>query len=280
MNCPKCQKPLPKGNPRVCPNCKKDLSNFYKLKDTQTELAAQKARAVQKKTYTLIAAGALVCALILAAVLLLSKGRKQTNPSIDSSSTAAAKAEPLRMEEVQAEINSKQLADFTRSDAPTDYVQLTVKDFGELVLRLRPDLAPISAQNFKDLVAKGYYDGTKFHRVFPGFMIQGGEGQEELSPIKGEFSSNGVENPLLHVRGVLSMARTTVKDSATSQFFLMHADAPSLDGNYAAFGYIVAGLETVDKICEIPLGDNPVSGEHSVPKVEVVIESAGFVTPK
>lgn len=188
-------------------------------------------------------------------------------------------AEPFDMASVQAEINSKTVSDFTESAAPTDYVKISVKNFGEIVVRLRPDVAPISAQNFKDLVERGYYDGTVFHRVFPGFMIQGGAGQEELKSIKGEFRANGVENPLLHVRGVLSMARTKVNDSATSQFFLMHADYPSLDGNYAAFGYIVAGLDTVDNICKIELGVNPYNGEQSVPMEEVLIESAVFVSP-
>ena len=192
--------------------------------------------------------------------------------------TAAAEA-PLDMTAVLAEINSMAISDFSESAEPTDYVRMTVKDFGEIVVRLRPDAAPISVQNFKDLVARGYYNGTTFHRVYPGFMIQGGAGEEELTPIKGEFSANGVNNPLLHVRGVLSMARTKVMDSATSQFFLMHVDYPSLDGQYAAFGYIVAGLETVDSICKIDLGDNPYTGEHSVPLVEVRIESAVFVTP-
>lgn len=266
MNCPKCQKPLPKGAPRVCPNCKKDLSSFYKLKETRELLNAEQEKAVQKKKLLKLGlAAAILCVLILAAVLIIP--RLGPGP------------EPLSMEAVKAEINSMQLTDFGESEEPTDYVKISVKDFGTLVVRLRPDVAPISAGNFKTLVARKYYDGSSFHRVYPGFMIQGGIGKEELAPIKGEFSSNGVENPLLHVRGVLSMARTTVKDSATSQFFLMHADNATLDGNYAAFGYIVAGLETVDKICEIPLGDNPVSGEHSVPQVSVAIESAVFVKP-
>lgn len=267
MNCPKCQKPLPKGQPRVCPNCRKDLSSFYKMKETRALLEAEKAKAEQKQKLIKIAVAAvLVCVLIAAALLLILK-------------PGTPAAEPLSMEAVKAEINSMKLEDFGESTEPSDYVKISVKDFGEIVVRLRPDLAPISAGNFKELVARKYYDGSSFHRVYPGFMIQGGIGKEELAPIKGEFSSNGVENPLLHVRGVLSMARTTVKDSATSQFFLMHADNASLDGNYAAFGYIVAGLETVDKICEIPLGDNPVSGEHSVPQVSVAIESAVFVNP-
>ena len=215
-------------------------------------------------------------ALLLALVLVLSlcgcAGEKAP------SSTAAPEG-PLDMAAVKAEINSKQISDFAESETETDYVKLTVKDFGEIVVRLRPDVAPISAQNFKDLVARHYYDGTSFHRVYPGFMIQGGAGAEKLEPIQGEFAANGVDNPLLHVRGVLSMARATAMDTATSQFFLMHADYPSLNGNYAAFGYIVAGLDTVDKICQIPLGVNPYNGEQSVPQVEVKIESAVFVKP-
>ena len=227
------------------------------------------------KTTKLIA---LMLALLLALGLCACADSK--TPETTAAPETAAPAGPLDMAAVQAEIDSMKPEDFSESEQPTDYVKLTVKDFGEIVVRLRPDAAPISAQNFKDLVARHYYDGTVFHRVFPGFMIQGGAGEESLSPIKGEFAANGVDNPLLHVRGVLSMARATAKDSATSQFFLMHADYPSLNGNYAAFGYIVAGLDTVDKICQIPLGMNPYNGEQSVPQVDVIIESAVFVTPK
>ena len=224
--------------------------------------------------------------LALTAVMALSLcacGEKTTPASTAATQSTATRqsgaAEAFDMEQVKAEIDSMTVSDFSESAEPTDYVKLRVKDFGEIVLRLRPDLAPISAQNFKDLVAAGFYSGTLFHRVYPGFMIQGGAGTEELPAIKGEFSANGVNNPLLHIRGVLSMARTDVMDSATSQFFLTHADAPSLDGKYAAFGYIVAGLDTVDRICEIELASNPYSGERSVPMVEVKIESAVFVSP-
>lgn len=234
-------------------------------------------------------------ALLLAALLMLGLCACGDKPAPETSAAPASGVSPetpappvvstepddgsFSMEKVKAEINSKQVSDFTESAEPTDYVKITVKDFGEIVVRLRGDVAPISAQNFKDLVARGFYNGTVFHRVYPGFMIQGGAGEEKLSPIKGEFAINGVENPLLHVRGVLSMARTSVIDSATSQFFLMHADSDFLDGKYAAFGYIVAGLETVDKICKIDLGDNE-RGEHSLPLVDVVMESVAFVTPK
>ena len=272
MNCPKCQKPLPRSNPRVCPNCKKDLTNFYKMKAKQGE-EIQVDKKVPAGRILLIAA--LACCLVAALILGIHFLTREEAPETTEPTQAA---EALDMEAVKAEIDSKQISDFAESAEPTDYVKLTVTDFGEIVVRLRPDIAPISAQNFKDLVARHYYDGTKFHRIMPGFMIQGGAGSEELPSIKGEFSANGVKNDLLHVRGVLSMARTTVMDSATSQFFLMHADYPSLNGNYAAFGYIVAGLETVDRICEIELGYDS-RNEHSVPLVDVILESAVFVTP-
>ena len=122
---------------------------------------------------------------------------------------------------------------------------------------LYPDVAPITVKNFISLIEKNFYDGLIFHRVIPGFMIQGGgldaQMKEKACPsIKGEFRSNGVQNDLLHTRGVLSMARTMVPDSASSQFFIMHEDAPHLDGQYAAFGKITEGLEIVDKIANMP----------------------------
>ena len=289
MNCPFCQKSLPKSNPKACPHCKRDLSNYYRLQERKNGQAVLQAESRRPRSaLSLLFLVVLVCCLIAAAVLLIprlggkssSKGKDQGSAPTGTASQADEElTEPLDMEKVKAEIDSRAISDFVPSSEPTNYVKLTVTDFGEIVVRLRPDAAPISAQNFKDLVARHYYDGLSFHRVYPGFMIQGGAGEEKLTPIKGEFASNGVDNPLLHVRGVLSMARTTVKDSATSQFFLMHADNATLDGNYAAFGYIVAGLDTVDKICQIPLGDNPYNGEHSVPQVDVIIESAVFVEP-
>ncbi|MBQ4362921.1 MAG: peptidylprolyl isomerase [Oscillospiraceae bacterium] len=126
----------------------------------------------------------------------------------------------------------------------------------KMKIELYPDIAPISAENFEKLVKEGFYDGLIFHRVIPGFMIQGGdpEGTGMGGPgyhIKGEFAANGVKNDLKHTRGVLSMARSMMPDSAGSQFFIMHADAPHLDGNYAAFGKVVEGMETVDKIASV-----------------------------
>ena len=122
---------------------------------------------------------------------------------------------------------------------------------------LYPDIAPITVENFVKLVKEGFYDGLIFHRVIPGFMIQGGcpEGNGMGGPgyhIKGEFAANGIKNDLKHTRGVLSMARAMDPNSAGSQFFIMHEDAPHLDGQYAAFGKVVEGIETVDEIAGQP----------------------------
>lgn len=131
--------------------------------------------------------------------------------------------------------------------------EIEMEDGGLMVGELYPEIAPISAENFEKLVKSGFYNGLTFHRVIPGFMIQGGcpKGNGTGGPgwtIKGEFSGNGVQNDLKHTRGVLSMARSMMPDSAGSQFFIMVADAPHLDGQYAAFGKIVEGMDTADYI--------------------------------
>lgn len=124
-------------------------------------------------------------------------------------------------------------------------------------LELDETAAPKTVANFNKLVSEGFYDGLSFHRIIPGFMIQGGDpvgngtcGSKEN--IVGEFASNGFNNPIKHTRGVISMARSMDPNSASSQFFIMHADAPHLDGNYAAFGHVVEGLEVVDEIANTP----------------------------
>ena len=134
-------------------------------------------------------------------------------------------------------------------------VTITIKDLGDIKVELYPEIAPITVENFIKLASQGFYNGLTFHRVIPGFMIQGGcpDGTGMGGPgyhIKGEFASNGVANNLKHTRGVLSMARAMDPDSAGSQFFIMHEDAPHLDGSYAAFGKVTEGIEIVDKIAE------------------------------
>ncbi len=135
------------------------------------------------------------------------------------------------------------------------HVAIEVADYGTISLELDGDTAPISVENFLKLAGDGFYDGLTFHRIISGFMIQGGDplgngtgGSDEN--IKGEFSENGVENNISHVRGVISMARSMDPDSASSQFFIVHEDSTFLDGQYAAFGHVTEGMEIVDQICE------------------------------
>lgn len=134
-------------------------------------------------------------------------------------------------------------------------VTIKMKDAGEIKIELYPEIAPISVENFVSLVEKKFYDGLIFHRVIRGFMIQGGcpDGTGMGGPgyqIKGEFASNGVKNDLKHERGVISMARSMMPNSAGSQFFIMHQNAPHLDGDYAAFGKVISGMEVVDEIAD------------------------------
>ncbi|MBR7117665.1 MAG: peptidylprolyl isomerase [Clostridia bacterium] len=140
-------------------------------------------------------------------------------------------------------------------------VLIEMENGAKIEIELYPEVAPITVANFEKLVKAGFYDGLTFHRVIPGFMIQGGDplgngmgGAEEN--IKGEFRANGVKNDLKHERGVISMARSFNPNSASSQFFIMHADAPHLDGQYAAFGRVVSGIEAVDEIAAIPTDYN------------------------
>ena len=128
---------------------------------------------------------------------------------------------------------------------------MKVKDFGTVVIQLDTNSAPKTVENFVSLVKSGFYDGKSFHRIIANFMIQGGApdaSSKNLKPIEGEFSANGFDNPLKHTRGTISMARTDDPDSATSQFFICNADYPSLDGKYAAFGWVVEGMDVIDNI--------------------------------
>lgn len=162
-------------------------------------------------------------------------------------------------------------------------VTITMEDGAVIRAELYPDAAPNTVSNFISLIQKGYYNGLTFHRVIPGFMIQGGcpEGTGTGGPgyrIKGEFTSNGFDNPLKHHRGVLSMARTAVPDSAGSQFFIMVEAAPHLDGNYAAFGQVIEGMEAVDAIVAVPANfqDRPVNDQRIK---EVAIDTQGVEYP-
>ena len=156
------------------------------------------------------------------------------------------------------------------------YVEMKVKDYGTIKLELDSDVAPITVTNFINLVNSKFYDGLTFHRIIDGFMIQGGDplgngtgGSSKT--IKGEFSENGVKNSISHVRGVISMARSSDYNSASSQFFIVQEDTTSLDGQYAAFGKVISGMDVVDKIAKVKVeDDNGTVSKENQPVIESI----------
>ena len=181
----------------------------------------------------------------------------------------------------------KSTAKTTKKDAGTSnsqyltgkhHAEIVIAEYGKLELELDADVAPITVTNFVNLAKKGFYNGLTFHRTMSGFMIQGGDpngdgtgGSEET--IKGEFKSNGIENTMSHKRGVISMARTqNDPDSASSQFFIVQADSDFLDGDYAAFGKVTAGMDIVDKICQSvqPIDNNGTVPADQQPKITAI----------
>ena len=157
------------------------------------------------------------------------------------------------------------------------HAEIVVKNYGTIALELDADVAPITVENFANLVNEGFYNGLTFHRIISGFMIQGGDplgngtgGSSKT--IKGEFASNGVKNSISHVRGTISMARSSMPNSASSQFFIVHQDSTFLDGQYAAFGTVTSGMEVVDKICADTAveDDNGTVAKNNQPVIEKI----------
>ena len=157
------------------------------------------------------------------------------------------------------------------------HAEIVVKNYGTIALELDADVAPITVENFANSVNEGFYNGLTFHRIISGFMIQGGDplgngtgGSSKT--IKGEFASNGVKNSISHVRGTISMARSSMPNSASSQFFIVHQDSTFLDGKYAAFGTVTSGMEVVDKICADTAveDDNGTVAKNNQPVIEKI----------
>ena len=214
--------------------------------------------------------------LLVLAVLVMGLSACGGSKSDTTSETKATKA-PKATETAEA---TKKPESKTTDTKGKHHAKIKVKEYGTIEVELDGDTAPITVANFIKLVNEKFYDGLTFHRIMSGFMIQGGDplgngtgGSDET--IKGEFSSNGVENNISHKRGVISMARSSEPDSASSQFFIMHQDADYLDGQYAAFGKVTKGMSVVDKICE---DVTPTDGNGTVEKADQpVIESIRMV---
>ena len=170
------------------------------------------------------------------------------------------------------------LSMFNKVTSKKYIADIVVENYGTITLELDGTVAPITVENFVEIARSGFYNGLTFHRIMDGFMIQGGSpdgtsaGESNHKAIKGEFSSNGVDNPISHVRGTISMARTNIKNSATTQFFICHQDSTFLDGEYAAFGKVISGIEVVDAICKDakPIDDNGTIPASEQPKITSV----------
>jgi peptidyl-prolyl cis-trans isomerase B (cyclophilin B) len=200
--------------------------------------------------------------LAVMAVIILTACTKTTQQTSRTNQTTSTKAPEVTLDPSLLE--------------KTDKITITLTNGEVIKADLYPDVAPITVANFEKLISENFYDGLIFHRVIPGFMIQGGGYDENLTEkqsdrIKGEFSANGVENNLKHTRGVLSMARTPDMDSASSQFFIMHDDAPHLDGQYAAFGMVTEGMDVVDEIANAQTESK--NGMSDVPVEPIVIQT-------
>ncbi len=176
--------------------------------------------------------------------------------------------------EILSEEKEYETIKYQETNKKTNHVLIELEDENKMIMELYPDIAPISVKNFQKLVESDFYNDIIFHRVVKDFVIQAGDGTSlgrNATTIKGEFSSNGIKNDLKHERGVVSMARSGVKDSASSQFFIMLKDNASLDGQYAAFGRVIAGMDTVDKIGSV------VTDKNDKPLKDIKIKRAEFL---
>ena len=224
----------------------------------------------RKRYFSIIAIMALVVCMF--AGCGSKKSNTSSNANSGTSSSESAKQEETAVPEstestdAGSDISS---SDDTKQLSGKHHVVIKVKKYGNIKVELDADTAPISVTNFINLAKKGFYDGLTFHRIIDGFMIQGGDpsgdgtgGSDET--IKGEFSDNGVENNISHVRGTISMARSSENDSASSQFFIVQSDSTYLDGQYAGFGKVTSGMDIVDKICK----DTPVTDSNGTVEKE------------
>ena len=214
----------------------------------------------------------LISIILMAALLSLClTGCGDTRENADKSTAKTTKKESFAEKKDAGTSNSQYLTG-------KHHAEIVIAEYGKLELELDADVAPLTVTNFVNLAKKGFYNGLTFHRIMSGFMIQGGDpngdgtgGSEET--IKGEFKSNGIENTMSHKRGVISMARTqNDPDSASSQFFIVQADSDFLDGDYAAFGKVTAGMDIVDKICQSvqPIDNNGTVPADQQPKITAI----------
>ena len=270
----------------------KENKKMAQERKAQERARAEKAAMWKSILPTLI--GVIVIAIAAVAVLTQGRQKKTAAPETEIASAAASSAGAEKTSGSSVDSSGQtESADGNGSytvfnasslkgcyDISSDkltYVQIKVKDYGTITAALDETIAPESVKNFAALAKDGFYDGLTFHRIIDGFMIQGGDpngngtgGSDKT--IKGEFNDNGVENPITHVRGAISMARSQLPDSASSQFFIVQSDSTFLDGQYAGFGYVTDGMDVVDKISKDakPTDSNGSIAKENQPVIESV----------
>ena len=240
---------------------------------------------------------AVLCSAFLAASMLAGCGADNSNNDNDTAAEKLLDGTAATSEEIKEAVSEKEAEEAGFDDGSEEgeaassqavntdeqvtgihHAEISVQDYGTISLELDADKAPVTVTNFIKLAQEGFYNGLTFHRIMDGFMIQGGDplgngtgGSDEN--IKGEFSSNGVENDISHTRGTISMARAADPDSASSQFFIVQADSTFLDGDYAGFGHVTEGIEIVDKICQDaqPTDDNGTIPSDAQPVIQSIV---------
>lgn len=240
-----------------------------------------------KKSYIIIGVVVIVMLVaigIYAVINSNSQSKKQleeNSTNIEGTTNTENSAKENNTENKDGNIQNNQISNESEENnmysTGKHHAEIVVKNYGTIVLELDADVAPITVENFANLVNEGFYNGLTFHRIISGFMIQGGDplgngtgGSSKT--IKGEFASNGVKNSISHVRGTISMARSSMPNSASSQFFIVHQDSTFLDGKYAAFGTVTSGMEVVDKICADTAveDDNGTVAKNNQPVIEKI----------
>ncbi len=240
--CKKCGRPL--GNNQYCSVCDREIIRAAKQKQQKT----QEKKSQLPWILGIIGSLLLVIAAVVTVIVVV-KGNANTPENASATDSTAVPA-----------------------GIGIHHCEIEIENYGTITVELDGDAAPITVDNFIKLANEGFYDGLTFHRIIEGFMMQGGASSSKTAAtIKGEFSANGVDNPLLHTRGAISMARIDDMNSANSQFFIVHQTSPHLDGKYACFGYVTDGMDIVDAICE---SAQPIDNNGTIPAAEQPVITA------
>ena len=243
-----------------------------------------------KKSYIIIAVVVVLMIVAMGAYAIINnnsqnKKQQENNTNVETTKDVNNTKESVQENNTENQVANTQTNNETNNESEENnmystgkhHAKIVVKNYGTIALELDADVAPITVENFANLVNEGFYNGLTFHRIISGFMIQGGDplgngtgGSSKT--IKGEFASNGVKNSISHVRGTISMARSSMPNSASSQFFIVHKDSTFLDGQYAAFGTVTSGIDVVDKICAdtVVEDDNGTVAKNNQPVIEKI----------